>query len=146
MQGDGKRTEATAEALGEGWVDRGDIGWRDEEGKVTVTDRKKERIKYKGFSVAPAQIEALLLEHPAVADAAVVAKPHEEAGEVPKAFVVLRAGYENQNADELMVWVNGKLATYKNGREVEFIEVIPRNPSGKILRRVLKEQERQRMS
>jgi long-chain acyl-CoA synthetase len=139
MQGYWKAPEATAEALRDGWLYTGDIGWRDEEGYVTVTDRKKEMIKYKGFSVAPAQIEALLLEHPAVADAAVVAKPHEEAGEVPKAFVVLRAGYENQSADELLVWVNGKLATYKNVREVEFIEAIPRNPSGKILRRVLKE-------
>ena len=146
MQGYWKAPEATAEALRDGWLYTGDIGWRDEEGYVTVTDRKKEMIKYKGFSVAPAQIEALLLEHPAVADAAVVAKAHEEAGEVPKAFIVLRAGYENQSADELMVWVNGKLATYKNVREVEFIEAIPRNPSGKILRRVLKEQERQRMN
>ncbi len=145
MQGYWKAPEATAEALRDGWLYTGVIGWRDEEGYVTVTDRKKEMIKYKGFSVAPAQIEALLLEHPAVADAAVVAKPSEEAGEVPKAFVVLRAGYENQGADELMVWVNGKLATYKNVREVEFIEAIPRNPSGKVLRRVLKEQERQKM-
>jgi long-chain acyl-CoA synthetase len=139
MQGYWKAPEATAEALRDGWLYTGDIGWRDEDGYVTVTDRKKEMIKYKGLSVAPAQIEALLLEHPAVADVAVVARPHEEAGEVPKAFVVLRAGYENQSADELMVWVNGKLATYKNVREVEFIEAIPRNPSGKILRRVLKE-------
>ena len=146
MQGYWKAPEATAEALRDGWLYTGDIGWRDEEGYVTVTDRKKEMIKYKGFSVAPAQIEALLLEHPAVADAAVVAKRHEEAGEVPKAFVVLRASYENQNADELMAWVNGKLATYKNVREVEFIEAIPRNPSGKILRRVLKEQEQQKMN
>jgi long-chain acyl-CoA synthetase len=102
-------------------------------------------IKFKGFSVAPAQIEALLLEHPAVADVAVIAKPHEEAGEVPKAFVVLRVGYEQQSADELMEWVNGKLATYKNVHEIEFIDAIPRNPSGKILRRVLKEQERRKM-
>ena len=89
--------------------------------------------------------EALLLEHPAVADVAVIAKPNEDAGEVPKAFVVLKAGYENQSADELMAWVNGKLATFKNVREIEFIDTIPRNPSGKILRRVLKEQERKKM-
>src|SRR6266571_2956512 len=143
MQGYWKAPEATAEALRDGWLYTGDIGWRDEEGYVTITDRKKEMIKVKGFSVAPAQIEALLLEHPAVADVAVIARPNEEAGEVPKAFVVLRAGYEQQDRDELMAWINGKLATYKNVREVEFIEAIPRNPSGKILRRVLKEQERQ---
>jgi long-chain acyl-CoA synthetase len=144
MQGYWKVPEATAEALRDGWPYTGDIGWRDEEGYVTITDRKKELIKFKGFSVAPAQLEALLLEHPAVADVAVIASPDEEAGEVPKAFVVLRAGYEHQSADELMAWTNGKLATYKNVREIEFIDAIPRNPSGKILRRVLKEQERRK--
>ncbi len=145
MQGYWKAPEATAEALRNGWLYTGDIGWRDEEGYVTITDRKKELIKYKGFSIAPAQIEALLLEHPAVADAAVIAKPNEEAGEVPKAFCVLRAGYEDLRADELLMWANGKLATYKNVRELEFVDAIPRNPSGKILRRILKQQEQQRM-
>src|SRR6266496_2986334 len=145
MQGYWKAPDATAEALRDGWLYTGDIGWRDEDGYVTITDRKKEMIKFKGFSVAPAQIEALLLEHPAVADVAVIAKPDEEAGEVPKAYVVLRAGYKQQSADELMEWVNEKLAKYKNVREVEFIDAIPRNPSGKILRRILKEQERKRM-
>jgi long-chain acyl-CoA synthetase len=145
MQGYWKAPEATAQALRDGWLYTGDIGWRDEEGYVTVTDRKKELIKYKGFSVAPAQIEALLLEHPAVADVGVIAKPSDEAGEVPKAFVVLRAGYEQVSADELIAWANGKLATYKNVREIEFIDAIPRNPSGKILRRILKEHERSKM-
>jgi long-chain acyl-CoA synthetase len=145
MQGYWKAPEATAAALRDGWLYTGDIGWRDEEGYVTITDRKKEMIKFKGFSVAPAQIEALLLEHHAVADVAVIAKPNEEAGEVPKAFVVLRVGYEQQSADVLMAWVNDKLATYKHVRELEFINAVPRNPSGKILRRVLKEQEQQRM-
>ena len=145
MQGYWKAPEATAEAVRSGWLYTGDIGWRDEEGYVTITDRKKEMIKVKGFSVAPAQIEALFLEHPAVVDVAVIAKPHEEAGEVPKAFVVLRAGHEHVSTAELIAWANGKLATFKNVREIEFVEAIPRNPSGKILRRVLKEQERQRM-
>jgi long-chain acyl-CoA synthetase len=145
MQGYWKAPAATAEALRDGWLYTGDIGWRDEEGYVTITDRKKELIKYKGFSVAPAQLEALLLEHPAVADVAIIAKPSEEAGEMPKAFVVLRAGYEQLSADELIAWANGKLAAYKNVREIEYIDAIPRNPSGKILRRVLKEQERQKM-
>jgi long-chain acyl-CoA synthetase len=144
MQGYWKAPEATAEAVRNGWLHTGDIGWRDEEGYVTITDRKKEMIKFKGFSVAPAQIEALLLEHPAVADVAVIGKTDEEAGEVPKAFVVLRTGYEHQQADELIDWVNGKLAAYKNIREVEFIDAIPRNPSGKILRRILKEKEQER--
>ncbi len=144
MQGYWKAPEATAEAVRNGWLHTGDIGWRDEEGYVTITDRKKEMIKFKSFSVAPAQIEALLLEHPAVADVAVIGKTDEEAGEVPKAFVVLRTGYEHQQTDELIDWVNGKLAAYKNIREVEFIDAIPRNPSGKILRRILKEKEQER--
>jgi long-chain acyl-CoA synthetase len=141
MQGYWKAPEATAATLRDGWLYTGDIGWRDEQGYVTVTDRKKEMIKYKGFSIAPAQIEAVLLEHPAVVDAAVIAKANDEAGEIPKAFVVLRDSYETQRPDELMAWVNGKLATYKHIRELEYIERIPRNPSGKILRRVLKAQE-----
>ncbi len=145
MQGYWKAPEATVETLRDGWLYTGDIGWRDEDGYVTITDRKKEMIKYKGFSIAPAQVESLLLEHPAVADVAVVAKPSEEAGEIPKAYVVLRAGYANQSSDELMNWVNVKLATYKHVREIEYIDAIPRNPSGKILRRVLKELERQRI-
>jgi len=145
MQGYWKAPEATTEALRDGWLYTGDIGWRDEEGYVTITDRKKELIKYKGFSVAPAQLEALLLEHVAVADVAIIAKPNEEAGEVPKAFVVLRSGYENLSEDELLVWVNGQIAGYKQVREIEFINAIPRNPSGKILRRVLKEQEWRKM-
>lgn len=145
MQGYWKAPEATVEALRDGWLYTGDIGWRDADGYVTITDRKKEMIKYKSFSVAPAQVESIFLEHPAVADVAVVAKPDEEAGEIPKAFVVLRASYEGQDASELMAWVNTQLATYKHVREIEYIAAIPRNPSGKILRRVLKELERERM-
>jgi long-chain acyl-CoA synthetase len=145
MLGYWKAPEATAEALRNGWLHTGDIGWRDEYGYITITDRKKEMIKYKGFSIAPAQIEALLLEHPAISDVAVIAKPDAEAGEIPKAFVVLRRGHEDQPASELIAWVNSKLATYKNVRELEYIASIPRNPSGKILRRVLKEQEKQRL-
>ena len=145
MKGYWKAPEATAEALRDGWLYTGDIGWRDEEGYVTITDRKKELIKYKGFSIAPAQLEALMLEHPAVADVGVIAKADNEAGEIPKAFVVRRAGYEKVTVDELITWANGKLANYKNVREIEFIDAIPRNPSGKILRRILKEQEQQKM-
>jgi acyl-coenzyme A synthetase/AMP-(fatty) acid ligase len=76
-----------------------------------------------------------------VADVAVVAGASQEAGEIPRAFVVLRSGHEQQSADELMAWVNRQLATFKHVREIEYIDAIPRNPSGKILRRVLKERE-----
>jgi long-chain acyl-CoA synthetase len=144
MQGYWKAPEATAEALRNGWLYTGDVARSDEEGYITITDRKKELIKYKGFSIAPAQVEALLLEHPAVADVAVIAKPDDEAGEIPKAFIVRRKGYDYVSEVELMLWANGKLATFKNVREIEFIDAIPRNPTGKILRRILKEREQQR--
>jgi acyl-coenzyme A synthetase/AMP-(fatty) acid ligase len=99
----------------------------------------KELIKYKGFQVAPAELEALLLSHPAVADAAVIPSPDEEAGEVPKAFVVLRS---EATADELMAFVAARVAPYKKVRRLEFIDQIPKSASGKILRRVLVERER----
>lgn len=144
MQGYWKDPDVTAEVVRNGWLYTGDIGRCDEAGYVTITGRKKDLIKYKGFSIAPAEVETVLLEHPAIVDVAVIAQEHEEAGERPKAFVVLRKGHENQSANELMRWVNGKLATYKMVHEIEFIAAIPRNPSGKILRRVPKAQEEQR--
>ncbi len=143
MQGYWKAPEATAVTIRNGWLFTGDIGWMDEKGYVVLQDRKKEMIKFKGFGIAPAEIEALLFEHPAVADVAVIGKPDDEAGEIPKAYVVLK-----KNADitieDLLAFANGKLAKYKSLGEIEFIESIPKTASGKILRRVLKEQERQR--
>ena len=136
--------QATAETLsGDGWLRTGDIVRMDQDGYVWIVDRQKELIKYKGFQVPPAELEALLLEHPAVADAAVVAKPDAEAGEVPKAFVVKKpdAAVSEQ---ELMSYVADSVATFKQVRDVEFVDAIPKNPSGKILRRVLVEQERAR--
>ncbi len=144
MQGYWKAPEATAVTIRDGWLFTGDIGYLDEEGYVVISDRKKEMIKYKGFGIAPAELEALLFEHPAIADAAVVPKPDNEAGEIPKAFVVLKEG-QNVGGDELLAWANGKLAGYKTIREVEFISAIPKTASGKILRRVLKEQERAKL-
>jgi acyl-coenzyme A synthetase/AMP-(fatty) acid ligase len=96
-------------------------------------------IKYKGFQVAPAELEALLLTHPCVADCAVVASPDTEAGEVPKAFVVLRSAC---SSDDLLRWVAGQVAPYKKIRRLQFVERIPKSPSGKILRRLLVESER----
>ncbi len=135
--------EATAAALRGGWLYTGDIGRIDARGYVTVTDRKKEMIKYKGFGIAPAEIEALLFEHPAVADVAVIGKPDPEAGEVPKAFVVRKDGA--LTAEALLGWARGRLAGYKTLHEVEFVDAIPKTASGKILRRILTEQERQRL-
>ena len=138
MKGYWKAPQETARALRDGWLFTGDIGRKDKDGYVYILDRKKEMIKYKGFGVAPAELEALLHEHPAVADCAVVPQPDDEAGEIPKAFVVLNKGASATAAD-LMRFVEGKVAGYKRIRAVEFIEEIPKNPSGKILRRLLKQ-------
>jgi acyl-coenzyme A synthetase/AMP-(fatty) acid ligase len=111
----------------------------DEDGWFFIVDRTKELIKYKGLQVAPAELEALLLTHPAVLDVAVVRRPDDEAGEVPKAFVVLRPDPASQltTGDALMTWVAERVAPHKRVRVVEFIDQIPKSPSGKILRRLL---------
>jgi len=98
-------------------------------------------IKYKGYQIAPAELEALLLEHPAVLDAAVIPKREMESGEIPKAFVVLRPG-QSVSAGEIMRFVEERVAPYKKVREIEFVEAIPKSVSGKILRRELIERER----
>jgi acyl-CoA synthetase (AMP-forming)/AMP-acid ligase II len=121
------------------WLHTGDIGYADEEGHFYIVDRVKELIKYKGFQVAPAELEAILLTHPAIADAAVIPCRDDEAGEVPKAFIVLR---EEAGAEAIMDFVAARVAPHKKIREVEFIEQIPKSLSGKILRRVLIDKER----
>jgi acyl-CoA synthetase (AMP-forming)/AMP-acid ligase II len=122
----------------DGWVHTGDIGYVDSDGFLFIVDRLKELIKYKGYQVAPAELEALLLTHPAVADVAVVRSPDEAGGEVPKAFVVRKAPVEEQ---EIIDFVAERVAPYKKVRRVEFIDAIPKSSSGKILRRVLVERE-----
>ena len=131
--------EATAATIDtDGWLHTGDIVTVDADGWYRVADRVKELIKYKGLSVAPAELEALLLTHPAVADAAVVRHPDGAAGEVPKAYVVRRDAVSER---ELMDWVAGRVAPYKRVRLVEFTDSIPKSPSGKILRRLLATRE-----
>ena len=125
----------------EGWLHTGDIGKADSDGYLYVVDRLKELIKYKGFQVAPAELEAVIQSHPAVADAAVIPSPDDEAGEVLKAFVVLR-DETNTTADALMTYVASKVAPHKKIRRLEFIDAIPKVPSGKILRRELVARER----
>jgi acyl-CoA synthetase (AMP-forming)/AMP-acid ligase II len=143
MKGYLNRPEATAATIdADGWLHTGDIGYCDESGHFFVVDRLKELIKYKGMQVAPAELEALLLTHPSVADAAVVPVADEAAGELPKAFVVRKAGAEEIEAEELMSFVAGRVASYKKIRRLEFIEQIPKSASGKILRRLLVERER----
>ena len=142
MQGYWQRPEDSAECLsGDGWLRTGDIAQADEDGYIYIVDRKKEMIKYKGYQVAPAELEAVLMEHPAVFDAAVIPKREPEAGEVPKAFVLLRPG-QSATVQELMRFVEERVAPYKKVREIEFVDAIPKTPSGKILRRDLIEQER----
>jgi acyl-CoA synthetase (AMP-forming)/AMP-acid ligase II len=144
MKGYLNRPEATAQTIdAEGWLHTGDLGVADEDGWLTVVDRLKELIKYKAYQVAPAELEAVLLAHPAVADVAVIPSPDEAAGEVPKAFVVLS---EEATADELMAFVATRVAPYKKIRRLEFVDTIPKSAAGKILRRVLVERERKATS
>ena len=141
MKGYLNRPDATAATVdGNGWLKTGDIGYVDEDGHLTIVDRLKELIKYKGFQVAPAELEAVLLSHPRVSDAAVIGSPDEEAGEVPKAFVVTTG--EAASPEEVMTFVAERVAPHKKVRRLEFIEEIPKSPSGKILRRVLVEREK----
>jgi long-chain acyl-CoA synthetase len=139
MQGYWQAGDESARVLRDGWYFSGDVGYIDEQGYVYIVDRKKEMIKVKGFGVAPAELEAALLEHPAVRDAAVIGAPDPEAGEVPRAFVALREG-ETATAEQLMEYVNTKVATYKGIRQLTFVDAIPKTASGKILRRELKAQ------
>jgi acyl-CoA synthetase (AMP-forming)/AMP-acid ligase II len=134
----GRPDETAAMITAAGWLRTGDIGRIGAGGQLYVVDRLKELIKYKGFQVAPAELEALLLTHPGVADVAVVRKADADAGEIPKAFVVRRPG-DATTAAELMAFVADRVAGYKKVREVEFVEEIPKSPSGKILRRMLVE-------
>lgn len=135
MQGYRGQPEATAATVTEGWLRTGDIV-EIRDGNFYIVDRLKELIKYNGFQVAPAELEAVLSEHPQVFDVAVVGRPDPTAGEVPKAFVVPNGSI---NADELIEWTAARVASYKKIREIEFINQIPRSATGKILRRVLKD-------
>jgi acyl-CoA synthetase (AMP-forming)/AMP-acid ligase II len=140
MLGYWKEPQATAAVLRDGWYFSGDIVRTDADGFYYVLDRRKEMIKYKGFPVAPAEIESVLLEHPAVRDCGVVAKPDAEAGEIPCAFVVVREGFTASNAldQQLQAFVAERIAHHKQPREIRFVESVPRTPSGKILRRDLR--------
>jgi acyl-CoA synthetase (AMP-forming)/AMP-acid ligase II len=144
MKGYLRNAQATAEMIREdGWVRTGDIGYADEKGRLFVVDRLKELIKCNGRQVAPAELEAILLSHPAIADAGVIASPDEKAGEVPKAFVVLK---ETATEEAIIEFVAARVAPYKRLRLVEFVAEIPKSPAGKILRRILKKRELDRIA
>jgi acyl-CoA synthetase (AMP-forming)/AMP-acid ligase II len=133
-------TSATVAA--DGWVRTGDIGYLDNDGYLFITDRLKELIKVKGFQVAPAELEALLHTHPAVIDAAVIGRNDARDGERPVAYVVARGGI---TPDELKQWVAQRVSEYKQLADIAFCEQIPKTLSGKILRRVLRARDAQRL-
>jgi acyl-CoA synthetase (AMP-forming)/AMP-acid ligase II len=140
MKGYLRNEEATKNTIdAEGWLHTGDIGYIDKDGYIFIVDRLKELIKYKGFQVPPAELEALLLKHEGVADCAVIGVPDESAGELPKAFVVKKQGHENITEKELIEYVENHVSPQKRIRMVEFIDAIPKSATGKILRRMLKE-------
>jgi long-chain acyl-CoA synthetase len=141
MKGYWKMSEESAAVLRDEWLYTGDIGKMDEDGYFYITDRKKDLIKYKGYSVYPREIEDVLYEHPAVKLCAVVGKPDPVAGEIPKAFVVLKDG-ATATEEEIKKFVNEKVAPYKAIRELEFRKELPMTLVGKVLRRVLQEEEK----
>ncbi|MEU1041348.1 4-coumarate--CoA ligase family protein [Streptomyces sp. NPDC005907] len=140
MKGYLGRPDATAAMIDrDGWLHTGDVGYVDADGWLFVVDRVKELIKYKGFQVAPAELEALLLTHPGVADAAVVGVYNDDNNEVPHAFVVRQPAAPDLSEGEVMMYVAERVAPYKRVRGVTFVESVPRAASGKILRRELRE-------
>jgi 4-coumarate--CoA ligase len=142
MKGYLNNEAATASTIDDdGWLHTGDIGRVDADGHLFVVDRLKELIKYKGFQVPPAELEALLLTHPQIADAAVIGVPDDAAGEIPAAYVVLKAG-QHATAADVQEFVARQVASYKQIRRVTFVGTIPKSASGKILRRVLRDQAR----
>ncbi|HXM22625.1 MAG TPA: AMP-binding protein [Terriglobales bacterium] len=140
MMGYWRDPQATAAVLRDGWFWSGDIVTRDADDFYFVVDRRKEMIKYKGFPVAPAEVEALLLEHPAVRDCGVVGRADPAAGEIPVAFIVLREGSvaTKKLEEDLCEFVAERLTSYKQPRQIHFVDSLPRTPSGKILRRELR--------
>jgi acyl-CoA synthetase (AMP-forming)/AMP-acid ligase II len=141
MQGYLNNPQATAMMIDQdGWLHSGDIAVVDEDGWFTIVGRIKEMIKYKGYQVAPAELEAILITHPQVGDCAVIGVADEEAGELPKAFVV--PAIAELDPGSLIQFVAEQVAPYKRIRAIEIIDEIPKSPSGRILRRVLEEHER----
>lgn len=134
---------ATADCLDkDGWLRTGDLSRIDEDGHMFIVDRLKELIKYKGFQIAPAELEALIISFPEIADVAVIGVTDEESGEVPKAYVQLQPG-QSLSAEQLKTRLEPELASYKRLHFVEFVDSIPKSASGKILRRLLRQQSNQ---
>lgn len=140
MKGYLGRPDATTAMIDtDGWLHTGDVGHVDQDGWLFVVDRVKELIKYKGFQVAPAELEALLLTHPGIADAAVIGRYDDDGNEIPHAYVVRQPARTDLSEAEIMMYVAERVAPYKRIRHVTFIDGVPRAASGKILRRQLRE-------
>jgi long-chain acyl-CoA synthetase len=139
MKGYWKMPEETRSTLRDGWLYTGDIAKMDEDGYFYIVDRKKDLIKYKGYSVYPRELEDVLYEHPAVKLCAVIGKADPEVGEIPKAYIVLKEGMA-ATAEEIISFVKERVAPYKVIREVEFRAELPLTLAGKVLKRVLKEE------
>ena len=139
MKGYWNKPKETSEVLREGWLYTGDIAKQDKDGYFYIIDRKKDIIKFRGYSVYPREIEDILYEHPAVQTCAVVGIPDDLNGEIPKAFLVLKDGAE-ATEEEIIELVSGSVAPYKRIRDVEFRKELPMNPLGKVLKKTLREE------
>jgi long-chain acyl-CoA synthetase len=140
MKGYYKNPEATAAVIRDGWLYTGDIGVIDEEGYVSIVDRKKDIIIAGGFNIYPNEIDDVLFAHPKIAEACTIGVTDEYRGETVKAYIVLNEG-ENLTLNEIQDYCKNSLAPYKIPKQVEFIDTLPKSGVGKILRRVLKEMD-----
>jgi acyl-CoA synthetase (AMP-forming)/AMP-acid ligase II len=144
MKGYWRRPDATAEAIRKGWFHTGDIGRVDEEGYFIVEERKKDMIKASGYSVFPAEVEAIMYRHPAVAEVGVVGVPDPYRGEDVMAFVVLRPEAREKVTEQALVqWCRSEMAVYKAPRQIRFIDALPKTASGKVLKRALRDAARE---
>ncbi|HEY6051458.1 MAG TPA: long-chain fatty acid--CoA ligase, partial [Thermoanaerobaculia bacterium] len=143
MKGYWRRPEATQDAFRDGWFLTGDVGYVDEDGYFTIVERKKDMLKVSGFSVFPAEVEAIMYRHPAIAEVGVVGVPDPYRGEDPVAFVVLKADAKGKVMEqEIADWCRSEMSVYKAPRAIRFIDALPKTASGKILKRILREQAR----
>jgi long-chain acyl-CoA synthetase len=141
MKGYWRNSEATRNAFRDGWFLTGDIGRVDEEGYFTIEERKKDMLKVSGFAVFPAEVEAIMYRHPAIAEVAVVGVADPYRGEEPVAFVVLKPDSRGTvDQGQLVEWCRGSMSVYKAPRQIRFIDTLPKTASGKVLKRVLRDQ------